>query len=505
MYGYSVSCGYLADDSSYFSYETGYGRESDSLSFESSDDTSDSQQEPGLNPYIWTQRFAEYMEMDPCDAKYQGLSELGRDFGYASRMYAQVIISEIALTVKQKTYKPVDVGGLAGGQKYIIQGILFKLANEDDMYNKVKHSMKVASHELKGLMSYYCSTEDLKFPLMSVIDYRGWRVVAISLLPISNETLVYGSSDAGATIHKKDEQMNNIMRKSGQVMNIIPHICGNDAVEVYSACDIEGHKTEYGYYLIDYARVMPSQMMVRPSKHPIHLFELLRPELVIENDTPLNPDALVGFSVSDPDKKHHVAEIKRASEKLYKECTVRAAEVLMQETKYNPVKELHKCGINLRHMGFVRQLCTGNEYSSRVLLEEMVSRMLKDNLKEELRLCAKNHKTPMEAPYVNQCVMFFNRVFYSDVFWKETVKIKLEKKYEKSLFLHELDKKYDLRNSFHIHSVVEKLKDLIGLHTNDNISNLLESNEYILEADINSLNGRIKNMSFVDEARGSVL
>jgi hypothetical protein len=37
----------------------------------------------------------------------------------------------------------------------------------------------------------------LNVPLMAVIDYRGFRLLAVSILPISKDTLVYGSSDAG--------------------------------------------------------------------------------------------------------------------------------------------------------------------------------------------------------------------------------------------------------------------------------------------------------------------
>lgn len=37
----------------------------------------------------------------------------------------------------------------------------------------------------------------VRVPLMCLIDYRGFRVVAISVLPITRATLRYGSSDGG--------------------------------------------------------------------------------------------------------------------------------------------------------------------------------------------------------------------------------------------------------------------------------------------------------------------
>lgn len=38
-------------------------------------------------------------------------------------------------------------------------------------------------------------------------DYRGFRLVAQALLPIGDDTLVYGSSDAGATVRNGSEEV----------------------------------------------------------------------------------------------------------------------------------------------------------------------------------------------------------------------------------------------------------------------------------------------------------
>jgi len=78
-----------------------------------------------------------------------------------------------------------------------------------------ENAMKSAAHEIKGCMSYFsCNIKGLCFPLMvrllsipsdnctnwfiqSVIDYKGFRLLAMSILPIKDGTLVYGSSNAG--------------------------------------------------------------------------------------------------------------------------------------------------------------------------------------------------------------------------------------------------------------------------------------------------------------------
>jgi len=58
--------------------------------------------------------------------------------------------------------------------------------------------MKAAKHELRGLI-YYASVgvEGLHFPLMCLVNYKGFRIIAEALLPINKETIVYGSSHGG--------------------------------------------------------------------------------------------------------------------------------------------------------------------------------------------------------------------------------------------------------------------------------------------------------------------
>ena len=54
--------------------------------------------------------------------------------------------------------------------------------------------MKAAAHELKGLIGYYsCNIPGLNFPLMAMIDYKGFRVIAMSILPINSKTIKYGT------------------------------------------------------------------------------------------------------------------------------------------------------------------------------------------------------------------------------------------------------------------------------------------------------------------------
>lgn len=67
------------------------------------------------------------MDMPDSAIKFQKLSDLGKDFVTIAEAYGKIIISEYYQPIHRKTIKPADIGGIAGGQKYICKGILFKV------------------------------------------------------------------------------------------------------------------------------------------------------------------------------------------------------------------------------------------------------------------------------------------------------------------------------------------------------------------------------------------
>lgn len=54
-----------------------------------------------------------------------------------------------------RTIPPIDAGGLAGGLKYLKDGIFFKFAVDNlGIYSGDHNAMKAAGHELKGLAAF---------------------------------------------------------------------------------------------------------------------------------------------------------------------------------------------------------------------------------------------------------------------------------------------------------------------------------------------------------------
>ena len=104
--------------------------------------------------------FQQLMGLADTENKYQQLAHLAHDFQHAAEVYGRIIISERFVPVDYKTIKPMDIGsptfplfftctlpqtrgeishsmeapgGIAGGEKFIVQSILFKYALDTEI------------------------------------------------------------------------------------------------------------------------------------------------------------------------------------------------------------------------------------------------------------------------------------------------------------------------------------------------------------------------------------
>ncbi len=66
--------------------------------------------------------------------------------------------------------------------------------------------------------------------MVGVIDYKGFRIIAISLLPIKGSTLIYGSNDGGRTFNSSDPVVNKDMEELGAALNLQAHRMANGTV-----------------------------------------------------------------------------------------------------------------------------------------------------------------------------------------------------------------------------------------------------------------------------------
>eukprot|EP01119_Soliformovum_irregulare_P020844 TRINITY_DN6817_c0_g1_i2.p1 TRINITY_DN6817_c0_g1~~TRINITY_DN6817_c0_g1_i2.p1 ORF type:complete len:1128 (-),score=345.63 TRINITY_DN6817_c0_g1_i2:76-3459(-) len=372
---------------------------------------------------------------------YDQLATHNNDFIYTATTYGKIIISEVFVPPEDKTIKPFITRGVAGGEKYLCKGIYFKFAvNSMNIYPDDEAAIKVAGHELAALNQVFSLwLKDFCFPMMILLDYRGFRLIAMSTLPINNNTLVYGSGDAGATISADNVSIHNKMEVLGKRLNLKEHQVGSKYVKkkLWTPVDLEVH---YGFdkrlYLLDFSRTFPPE---KPDGGKgSYLYKLLRPELVRKYEKPLCSDSYSNF-IADHNPKEHNDEVDAATNFLKTKIIPEFAKVLAGSNPHDPsfslVQNLHCYGINLRYVGIVRSHMTcdiprENEWRF-LLLIEMLARLIKQKIRHKLREQMKKLKQTGEQPYKRVVIRILNKIFgEGSTFWDQDLKEKILGKFE---------------------------------------------------------------------------
>eukprot|EP00947_MAST-08B_sp_MAST-8B-sp1_P000142 g142.t1 len=396
--------------------------------------------------------------------KYQLLSTTSQNFIDDVAMVGKRIIEEIFIPLSSYadlTFKPsVGMGGIAGGQKYIINGILYKLASAADEGSPYGGSFeaanKAAAHDLRGATALSNAVEAIKarepdaalphITLNALVDYLGFRLQAMPLLPLGPASLKLGSNNAGDTVKGESQELAAMFEQLAAELGMAPHrvlpnkdktekkacqaklhgltektkgdksrASGTDEaiqkikaelaafndkeVTVSFGLDVEGHLDREGRPVgLDFARVF-SPEDIRETTHlaidmPGTIFvRHLRPEFIkafadSKEGKPLSADALSMFASGASDSAEMNERVKRATKFLLKIAIPDCAREL---DKTRPVKQgssisefLHHRGINVRHMGLVYHHCVNDEART-ALLAEMVARTIKNLMRHAAR------------------------------------------------------------------------------------------------------------------------
>ena len=410
---------------------------------------------PVMDDYYWNNQFMEAIaaisslthnsHFEERVSAYDRLSRLAEDFNQTVRTYGRIIISEVHLPVEQKSIKPAsELGGIAGGEKYVVHGILFKFAvDSKKMYGGDEHAAKVAGHDLKSLVHLYnCWEPGVHFPMMTLVDYRGFRIVGMPMLPVSKTTIVHGSNDAGKTVHTSPE-FNRILKSIGEKLNLKPHRVGKEGKVFYTPIDLEGHLGEDGkLYMLDFSRLFPPQTPSCAHKMS-HLYQLLRPEFVRMYKKPLCSDAFSTFIIPDQsdeerskEAEEHDNEVDEATHYLTEELLQVFAQRLVQLPRdqrdtFPLIVLLHESGINVRFLGLLYRYVEDlhDDYWATKLLVEMATRVIKVELQALLR----DNKAPGESRYKKIVVRYMNTVFgnFSETknYWRNKITPRMKKKF----------------------------------------------------------------------------
>lgn len=92
-------------------------------------------------------------------------------------------------------------------------------------------------------------------PIFAIVEYFGYQVSCVGLLPLNSSLgLCYGSADGGRHVFK-DASIAEDVESLARMLNLAPHVVGQNRVTLSHCADIEVHKgTDNTFYIIDSAR-----------------------------------------------------------------------------------------------------------------------------------------------------------------------------------------------------------------------------------------------------------
>lgn len=486
----------------------------------------------------WNKEFWKLVRLPDSEIKFQAMKALAQDFVFTSETYGRLIISEMYLPVSEKTVHPLKLGGIAGGQKFVCQGILFKFAMDvaldahgstvwmyggSDPCNE--YAMKSAKHEFNGIVAVnnlrWQGVSDIRVALTSIIDFRGFRLSCQALLPIGKPSLVYGSDDGGTT-HLDDPGFRQSMQNVCSALNLKAHSftpSRTTSRTVYGPVDLEGHRVGKALYAVDLARLFPpeSPRLSLAPKSRSQFFRMLRPELVRQFHKPLSSDAHTAFGRDDA--ATHNAEVDEATQFLQTTVIPSFADTLTNKhhlKQYTEgsilVRELHRWGINLRYMGLVRsKLSLHNSAGRHLLLLEMVLRCLKNMFRRKLRKQMEATRISMDSPYAEVVLdllnLFLGKDEHSKVFWRVTIKEALREMFVVGLTDDELTAGVSLKRGLNMQALLDRFQVLTGVKLIPSASTYRKGkNDVILYTDLEAVQNTVtKHMQIVDYAEGALL
>ncbi|KYQ99698.1 hypothetical protein DLAC_03638 [Tieghemostelium lacteum] len=492
----------------------------------------------------WNELFQQILDMDESEERSKKLATIANDFVYCADTFGKIIISELYLPVEKKTIKPVDIGGVAGGLKFKIQDIMFKFVIDTEiregvwMYGDNKRAdgfaQKSANHEIKGLNHFMEASNCglIRFPLMAIIDYRGYRLLAISQLPIDKTTIVYGSCDAGKTVHNSDPLISQEMERISKILNLRGHTVGLSQTFIYGPGDIEVHKgTDGRYYMIDFARIFPPEypLVFQNQKETIGreiFYQMLRPELVKKSKEPLSSDAFSGWQTSLFEEGLN-RDVVRATKLLHTELIKLAVDTLnaSEEIDYSPsthkvfevlelINTMRALGINTRYLGVIASQLTIRSLKE-LCMSEVVARVMKRIIRYKLRRIMDITRRPSEEPYKLLIAEAFSLILKQQpeqiAFWSSTAKGSFKQialtVFPRCLSETDSNPKYDLRQGIDLKVVLLRLNRMLNIKIADSSMNqFLASNDYILGIqDIELVGSTVKYPYIIDFAHGSHL
>ncbi|GMS89850.1 hypothetical protein PENTCL1PPCAC_12025 [Pristionchus entomophagus] len=170
---------------------------------------------------------------------------------------------------------------------YIWNNIFFSLGFDvKDHYKEFggdAAAFAATSADLQGVRAYSSVCDDTKLATlgMAIVDYRGFRVTAQSIIPgilerEQEQSVVYGSIDTGNTVVSSDKY-HELLDKAAKELKMLPHEVwngkeGEEAVKVklYTSFETKGIiGNDSRYYVLDLLRTFPPDVHYLPELNAV--------------------------------------------------------------------------------------------------------------------------------------------------------------------------------------------------------------------------------------------
>jgi protein TIF31 len=196
-----------------------------------------------------------------------------------------------AVAIVNKTIPPLNPLDAEKSFMFIYNNIFFSYAMDArDFYKKVggdRAAHIAANNDLKGVIAYnHADIDGLHTLLTAIVDYRGYRIVAQSIIPgillrEQTSTVHYGSMDHGATI-AGNEEFHKLMLQAGKKLHVKEHEVTDEKGTKYILCSPVECKgiigTDSRKYVLDLIRTTPRD--ANWTGRDIDDHTILRPEII---------------------------------------------------------------------------------------------------------------------------------------------------------------------------------------------------------------------------------
>lgn len=322
---------------------------------------------------FWDFAMQELLRQAKGDLVEAGLKifQLLGSFHEAAVQAAKVLVADLQMPSKKRKVSRLS------DSRFVYKNLLLFLAWEQDPPVR----FKTLGHEFRAMQllyeAVYFLSKDSEFPvrvpLGALVDFKGFRVLAVSIIPIDRElTVVHGLKAAeyflsDHSLHEHLSAISQLVNLKQQVFQweggIVPLVHLSVFTQAHLALgyeeieDLEGHNEDCQYlYLTQSADLLPLDLDF--NHIPSDYTRRIRPEFFTEYSAQLTSNGCINLTesaVEEEDYELCEASLQVRTDKISEIVELLDSLTIMPIDSKSFTQALHSNGINCRYIGLVAQ------------------------------------------------------------------------------------------------------------------------------------------------------